>query len=550
MAMSVPKSGYARFMKEGAMHFKGMEEAVSRNIEACMELALQTRSSYGPNGMNKMVINRLEKLFVTNDAASILNELEIQHPAARIIVLAAQMQEKQIGDCTNMVVIFAASLLEQASQLLSMGIKPIEIASGYEQALAKAEEILPKLVIGKAEDLYNVDLVKTYLLPSITSKQAGNHDFVAGLAADACVKIAPKNVHNFNVDNIRICKILGAGVSSSFIANGMVFKRGAEGEVKQATNAKVAIFACPFDLTQTETKGTILMNTADDLLKFSNTEEASVEQKVKEMAEAGVSVVVAAGKFGDLYIHFLNKYKIMGVRLTSKFDLRRLCLTLGAQAQAVICAPPEDSLGKCDNVFIKEIGDTQTVIFDKQSATSKVVTVIVRGSSQSILDDVERAIDDGVNTFKALTKDKRLLAGAGATEIELSRQIQLFGETQSGLEQYSIRKFAAALDVLPKQLAENCGMKTTEALANLYAAHQNGSTYEGIDVLNSKLVDAKEAKIYDLFNGKLWALKLATNAACNILKIDQIIMAKPAGGPTPRGPKAQDEDDDDGAGMA
>ncbi|KAL7076579.1 hypothetical protein ACQ4LE_004861 [Meloidogyne hapla] len=143
-----------------------------------------------------------------------------------------------------------------------------------------------------------------------------------------------------SIDNIRICKILVVGVSSSFIANGMVFKRGAEGEIKQAKNAKVAIFACPFDLSQSETKGTMLMNTADDLLKFSNKEEATVEQKVKDSAEASVSVVVAAGKCGDLYIHFLDKYKIMGVRLTSKFDLRRLCLTLGAQAQAVICAPP------------------------------------------------------------------------------------------------------------------------------------------------------------------------------------------------------------------
>jgi T-complex protein 1 subunit theta len=522
MAMSVPKSGYARFMKEGSMHFKGMEEAVARNIEACTELALQTRSSYGPNGMNKMVINRLEKLFVTNDAASILNELEIQHPAARIIVQAAQMQEKQIGDYTNTVVIFAASLLEQASNLLSMGIKPIEIASGYEQALDKSLEILPKLVIGKAENLYDVNLVKTYLLPSITSKQAGNHKFIAELTANACVKIAPKNIYNFNVDNIRICKILGAGVSSSFISNGMVFKRGAEGEIKQAKNAKIAIFACPFDLTQTETKGTILMNTADDLLNFSSTEEATVEQKVKDMAEAGVSVVVAAGKFGDLYIHFLNKYKIMGVRLTSKFDLRRLCLTLGAQAQAIICTPPQESIGTCDDVFIKEIGDTQTVIFDKQTENSKVATIIIRGSSQSILDDIERAIDDGVNTFKALTKDNQLLAGAGATEIELSRQIQLYGETQSGLEQYSINKFAIALNVFPKQLAENCGMKTTEALTNLYVSHQNGSTHEGIDVLNAKFVDAKAAGIFDLLNGKLWALKLATNAACSILKIDQV----------------------------
>lgn len=549
MAMSIPKSGYSRFMKEGAMHFKGMDEAVKRNIEACIELSSQTRSAYGPNGMNKMVINRLEKLFVTNDAVTILNELEVEHPAARIIVLAAQMQEKQIGDCTNTVVIFAASLLEQASQLLDMGIKAIEIASGFELALTKAEEILPKLVIAKADDLHNLAKVKNYLYSSIMSKHAENYELIADLVAKACVQIVPKNAANFNVDNIRICKVLGAGVASSYVTNGMVFKRGAEGEVKQAQNARVAIFACPFDLTQTETKGTVLMNTADDLLKFSKTEESEVEQQVKQIADAGVNVVVAAGKFGDLYIHFLNKYKIMGVRLTSKFDLRRLCLTLGAQAQARISTPTANAIGHCDNVFIKEIGDTQVVVFDKKVESGKVATIIVRGSSQSLLDDIERAIDDAVNTYKALTKDCRLLPGAGSTEIELARQIEEFGEKQSGLQQYAIKRFGHALDVFPKQLAENAGLKSTEALSDLYAAHQKGSTNEGIDVLNSKFVDASKSGIFDLFNGKLLALKLATNAACSILKIDQIIMAKPVGGPTPRGPKGQDEDDDE-AGMA
>ena len=238
-------------------------------------------------------------------------------------------------------------------------------------AYEKAAEILPKLVVEKAENLNDLEQVRKYLKSSIMSKQFEHYDLIADLVAKACVQIVPKNQSNFNVDNIRICKILGSGVANSTIQNGMVFRRGAEGEIKKASNARVAVFACPFDLTQTETKGTVLMNTADDLLQFSSTEESEVENQVKALADNKVSVVVAAGKFGDLYLHYLNKYNIMGVRLTSKFDLRRLCRTLGAQAQARICSPNVELLGQCDEVYLKEIGDTEVVVSTRPARAAK-----------------------------------------------------------------------------------------------------------------------------------------------------------------------------------
>jgi len=353
------------------------------------------------------------------------------------------------------------------------------------------------------------------------------------------------------VDNIRVLKIIGSGIGSSFVQNGMVFKRGAEGEIKKASNARIVIFACPFDLTQTETKGTVLMNTADDLLQFSHTEEAEVESQVKALADAGVTVVVAAGKFGDLYNHFLNRFGIMGVRLTSKFDLRRLCIVTGAQAQSRICAPAAEAIGQCDEVYVKEIGDTQVVVFEKQGEIGKIATLVIRGSSQAVMDDAERSIEDAINVYKALTKDNQLLPGGGAVEIELARVVRGIGEKCSGLEQYAIGKFAAALEVFPKQLAENAGLKPGEALARLYAIHQkDGAKSTGVNVLTGLLGDMTEANIFDLYNGKLTALKLAVNAACTVLQIDQIIMAKPVGGPKPRGPGAQDEDDPMDAGMA
>ncbi|WKY06351.1 hypothetical protein Q1695_006504 [Nippostrongylus brasiliensis] len=545
MAMNIPKSGYNRFMKEGAQHFKGTDEAVLRNIDACVELASQLRSAYGPNGMNKMVINHIEKLFVTNDAATILKELEIQHPAAKIIIMASQMQEKQVGDNTNTVVILAAALLEHAAQLISMGLTPQEVAAGYEKAAEKALEILPSLVLKEATDLRDIAMVKKFLRSAITSKQYDNEETIADLVAKACVLTVPKNSFNFNVDNIRICKILGSGVNTSMVMNGMVFKRGAEGEVKSVQNARVAVFTCPFDLTQTETKGTVLIENAEELMSFSKGEESEVESQVKALADAGVQVVVAAGKFGDLYLHFLNKYKIMGVRLTSKFDLRRLCRTVGAQAQARICAPAVNLLGTCDSVHVKEIGEENVVVFDNKGERGNVATVIIRGSSQSRIDDVERAVDDAVNTYKALTKDGRLLAGAGAVEIELARQIESFGEKCAGLEQYAIKKFAYALETLPKSLAENAGMNATDILTKLNAAHEAGQQNAGIDIWKHEIMDAGENCIFDLYAGKKLAIKLATDAAATILKVDQIIIAKQAsGGPKPRGPKPQDEDDD------
>ncbi|KAJ1367654.1 T-complex protein 1 subunit theta [Parelaphostrongylus tenuis] len=411
-----------------------------------------------------------------------------------------------------------------------MGLTPQEVAAGYEQAADKALEIMPNLVVKEATDLRDLSMVKKFLRSAITSKQYDNEEIIADLVAKACVQTVPKNSYNFNVDNIRICKLLGSGVSSSMVMN---------------ENARIAVFTCPFDLTQTETKGTVLIENAEELMGFAKGEESEVESQVKGLADNGVQVVVAAGKFGDLYLHFLNKYKIMGVRLTSKFDLRRLCRTVGAQAQARICAPPVNLLGKCDSVYVKEIGDENVVVFENKGEKGNVATILIRGSSQSRIDDVERAVDDAINTYKALTKDGKVLPGAGAVEIELARQIENYGEKCPGLEQYAIKKFAYALETLPKCIAENSGMDATDLLTKLNAAHEAGQQNAGIDIWKNDIMDAAENNIFDLYAGKKLAIKLATDAAATILKVDQIIIAKQAtGGPKPRGPKAQDEDDE------
>jgi T-complex protein 1 subunit theta len=544
MAMHVPRGpGFAQMLKEGARHFSGLDEAVMRNIDACKDLADTTKSAYGPYGQNKMVINHLEKLFVTNDAATIIRELEVQHPAAKMLVMASQQQEQECGDGTNFVLVFAGALLENAEQLLRMGLSVTEVIEGYELSCKKALELLPDLVVDKVADIKNREEVVHVIRTAVMSKQYGLEDFLAGLIADACVSVTTPS-GTFNVDNIRICKIAGQGVLSSTAMQGMVFKRCVEGDVTKAENCKVAVYTCPFDIMQTETKGTVLIKTASELMDYSRGEESQVEEQVKSIVEAGCKVVATGGKVGELYLHYANKFGLMIVRVPTKFDLRRLCKSIGATPLPRLTAPTAEEAGFCDQVRVDEIGDTPVIVFKQESNKCPIATIVIRGATDNIMDDIERAVDDGVNAYKALTKDNRLVAGAGATEIELAKLIASYGEKCPGLAQYAIQKFAESLEQLPRALSTNAGIKASEVLSMLYAAHQENKKTAGVDIEAGvpAVKDAVEAKILDLYITKYWAIKFATAAACTVLRVDQIIMAKPAGGPKMKENKEWDDD--------
>ncbi|XP_056910646.1 T-complex protein 1 subunit theta isoform X1 [Takifugu flavidus] len=533
MALHVPKApGFAQMLKDGARHYSGLDEAVFRNIRACKELSHTTRTAYGPNGMNKMVINNLEKLFVTNDAATILRELEVQHPAAKMLVMASHMQEQEVGDGTNFVLVFAGVLLEVAEELLRMGLSVSQLIEGYEKACKKALEILPDCVCSSAKNLHDVKEAASYIRTAVASKQYGNEDFLADLIAEACVSIFPDS-GSFNVDNVRVCKILGCGVTASSVLHGMVFKKEVEGDVTSVKDAKIVVFSCPFDCMVTETKGTVLINNAKELMDFSKGEEVMMEAQVKAIKDAGANVVVAGGKVADMALHYANKYQLMVVRLNSKWDLRRLCKTVQAVALPRMGAPTPEEMGHCDSVYVTEVGDTQVVVFKHEKEDGAISTVVIRGSTDNLMDDIERAVDDGVNTFKLLVRDKRLVPGAGATEIELAKHLTSYGESCPGLEQYAIKKFAEAFEVLPRALAENSGVKATELISKLYATHHEGNKNMGFDIEaeGPAVRDVLECGILEPYLVKYWGIKLASNAAITVLRVDQIIMAKPAGGP-------------------
>ncbi|CAL9049019.1 T-complex protein 1 subunit theta-like [Musa acuminata AAA Group] len=544
MAFGLPGYGIQAMLKEGHKHLSGLDEAVLKNIDACKQLSVITRTSLGPNGMNKMVINHLDKLFVTNDAATIVNELEVQHPAAKILVLAGKAQQEEIGDGANLTISFAGELLQNAEELIRMGLHPSEIISGYTKAINKTIEILDELLEKGSEtmDVRSKEEVVSRMKAAVASKQYGQEDLLCPIIADACIQVCPKNPANFNVDNVRVAKLLGGGLHNSTVIRGMVVKNDAVGTIKRVEKARIAVFAGGVDTSATETKGTVLIQSAEQLENYAKTEEAKVEELIKAVAESGAKVIVSGAAVGDMALHFCERYKLMVLKISSKFELRRFCRTTGAVALLKLSQPSPDDLGYADSISVEEVGGVRVTIVKNEEGGNSVSTVVLRGSTDSILDDLERAIDDGVNTYKAMCRDSRTVPGAAATEIELARKLKEFSLKETGLDQYAIAKFAESFEMVPKTLAENAGLNAIEIISSLYAEHAAGNVKVGIDLEEGVCKDVSTINIWDLYVTKFFALKYAADAACTVLRVDQIIMAKPAGGPKRDPAAGMDED--------
>lgn len=330
---------------------------------------------------------------------------------------------------------------------------------------------------------------------------------------------------------------MGGSLPQSRVVKGMVFGREPDGSVKKAKKAKVGVYACPIDISQTETKGTVLLHNAKEMLDFTKGEETQLEALIKELHDSGLRVVVAGSTVGELALHYLNRYGILLIKILSKFELRRLCRVVGATPLARLGAPMPDEMGSVDVVETLEIGGDRVTVFRQENDATRTATLVIRGATQNHLDDIERAVDDGVNVVKAITRDAKLVPGAGATEMQLVERITAFGERTPGLPQYAIKKYAEAFEVIPRTLAESAGLDATEVLAALYTAHHHAAAGEwtaGVDVENEDgtgTLDAREEGILDLLVSKRWAVQLATEAARTVLSVDQIIVARQAGGP-------------------
>ncbi|EPR59615.1 putative T complex chaperonin [Toxoplasma gondii GAB2-2007-GAL-DOM2] len=556
--MFANRYGLSGLLKEGHRSFTGIDEVTAKNIDACKALTDLTRTSLGPNSLSKLVVTSLGKRIVTAHTSLIVKELEVQHPAAKMLAMAAEMQQQEFGGAVNLLLVFAGQLLAQAEYLLKQGLHPNDVARGYEMAVAKLPAFLEESVCYTLKSLNDEQALAEVLESTVATKPLCTEGRLHKLVAQAAAMVMPpNNPKDFDVENIRVAKLTGGRLSQSVVLKGMVVTRPPSGSVESKQNCKVMVLGCGLECSTTEAKGTVLVHNAEELKNFTKGEERQMEEIIKGIKDAGVEVIIVhGGAISDVAQHFCNKYDILTLKIQSKFETRRLCRALGATAVVRLGVPTPEELGSCLSITVSEISSKKvTNILTKDS---RVCTVVLRGSTPSVLDEAERAIDDAANLVKALTQDPRLVAGAGATEMEMSRKFAAFGATLPGVEQYAVLKFGEAFEMIPRLLAESSGHSGTEALAALHAAHGQGRVHEGVNTdisvsypsfksaaaasAPSLTINAVEKKIYDHHKMKQWALRLGADAALTVLRVDQIIMARPAGGPAPRAPGAPDLD--------
>lgn len=531
-------------LKEGTRHMQGLEDAVYRNIAACRQTAQMTSSSYGPLGLSKLILNAHQRLVLTSDAGAMLREVGIEHPAARILLFAAEQQKREHGDAGGWVCTIAGEFLAMGESLLRMGLAPSQVVEGFEIAAAKAEEALAEMATHSTD-------IRSVIRSVLSGKQYGLDELLTRLVMQA-IEIVDKKLthpadddnHSFNADNVRVIKVMGASLEQSSVIKGMLFNREVEGHIKNAgarkDAVKVAIYACPLGAGRTETKGTVVFGGAAEMLAFNRNEEQLIEADIRAIAEAGVDVVVSGDTISDVAVHFLDAKGILALKVPSKFDLRRLARAIGATPLARMGVPMEEELGHASSVETVEIGSDRCVLFRASDAVGELATIIIRGSSPNQMDAIEKAIDDAVASVRAFRRDPRVLPGAGATEAELSKRIQAFAASCPGISQLAIRKFGDAFDAIPRVLACNAGLDDAEVLAKLHSSSLLGVNIAATEDLTCKPMDTG---ILDLYITKQSALKHAIDATLTILRVDQIIMSKPAGGPAPRAPGPMDVDD-------
>lgn len=534
--------GFQSMLKEGYRHYAGLEEAILRNIDAAKELSQLTRTSFGPNGMKKMVVNHIDKIFVTGDSTTILKESDINHPAAKLIAMASKMQKEDWGDSTNYVVTLAGELLTQAELLIKSGLHPSAIISGFQLGLDSALATLDKSVEKTITDIKTDPLVVEVMSSALASKLPNNYEFFATLLTKACRSILQEKGKRFTADNVRFIKLLGGNVEHATLVPGFVIARSPEGDQKNSVvKAKIACYNCPFDPQGGETKGTVLITKAEDLVKYSSTEEALAEKIVQAIAQAGINVVVVGGSISELCLHYLNKYNIFVLKVQSKFELARLAKTIGAQLIPKIGAPIPEEIGYAELVKVNEVGSTRVTVFEVQSADIKVTTIVLRGATATIMDDIERSLENGVSCFKQILNDTRYVYGAGATEAFLVNKLEEVASKLSGLEQYSCAQFGQAFEVFVRILLENAGLNANEQSSNVITQNVKTPNF-GVNVFKGCIEESATLGVYDNLGSKINAIKLAAYVVLTILRIDQIIVAKPSGGPKPKENKGWDND--------
>ena len=498
-------------------------DALRMNITAGKVLAGIVRTTLGPKGMDKMLVNSLGDVTVTNDGATIMREMEINQPAARMLVETAKKQEDIVGDGTTSVVVIAGELLSKAEELLEDGIATSVVVKGFRNATAKAVELLNKIAID-ADDKDTLKKVAVTAMSGKGSDYAKEH--LADLVVEAALRIEEDG--KSEIDNINIQRVSGDSVEDSFLAEGIVIDKAplSKNMPKEVKDAKIVIMKYPIELKDINTDAKIDITSPDQFEAFLDQEEQMIKDLVNRIIDSGVNVLFCQKGIDDMAEHYLKKAGIMAYKRVKKSDIERISKATGAKLVTDIEDLSEDKLGSAGRVYLNKLFDHE-LTFIEECENPKASSIVLRGSTRYVTEQISRALDDALGVVAATIEEGKVLIGGGACEIDLIKGLRDYGESVSGREQLAILKYAEALEVIPRTLIENAGLDTINLIADLKAAHED-SPFIGINVFTGEVVDMKEAGVIEPLRVKIQALQSAGEASEMILRIDDMIAARNA----------------------
>jgi thermosome len=513
-------------LPEGTIRQRG-RDAQRNNIAAARAVADAVRSTLGPKGMDKMLVDSVGDIVITNDGVTILEEMEIEHPAAKMMVEVAKTQNEEVGDGTTTSVIIAGELLKKAEELLDQEIHPIVITKGFRIAKEEALKILDE--ISKPVSLKDDDLLNKITITAMSGKSAEKvSPKIASLIVEAVKTVAEEINGKIKVDtdNIKRVKKHGASIEETELVKGIVVDKEVvhPGMPKRVKDARIALLDCALEIKETETDAQIRITSPEQMQAFLEQEQKMLRDMVEKIVSVNANVVFCQKGIDDLAQHYLAKKGILACRRVKKSDMEALAKATGARIITNLEDLTQDDLGFAGLVEEKKFGE-EALTFVQDCKNPKAVTILVRGSTEHVTDEADRCVEDAVGAVSSALEVGKVVAGAGAPEAEVARRLRKIAEKYAGREQLAIKAFADALEIVPRSLAENAGLDPVDILAELRAAHEKGKISYGLDLENRKIADAWVLNVVEPLKVKTQAIKSGSEAAEMILRIDDVIAA-------------------------
>ncbi len=511
-------------LKEGSKRETG-KDVQRKNILAARAVADAVRTTLGPKGMDKMLIDGSGDATVTNDGATILREMDIEHPVAKMIVEVAKAQDDEIGDGTTTAVIIAGELLKKAEALIDQGVHPTVIVLGYKQASARAQEVLKEMAVDVSGDR---DMLIKIAQTAMTGKGIEiAMEKLAQISVDAAQAVADKVKKDID-ESVNIVKIPGGRIEDSEINYGIVIEkeRLSPEMPKRLENARILLLEGTLELKKLDTDAKVTITAAKDLASFKEGEEKVLREQVEAIAKAGANVVFCQKGIGTTASHYLARHGIMAARRVKDEEMKMLALATGARIVGDVMQVTEKDLGKAGLVEERKIGKDKQMIFVQDCPNAKAVSIILHGVSEQFLDEMERALDDALNVVLDVIRSGKIVAGGGAPEIRVAERIRQYASTLSGREQLAIRAFADAIEAIPFTLAENAGFDPVDTLVALRSKYGQGLKNYGINIETGEPADMLAEGVVEPLKVKTQAIKSATEAATMVLRVDDVIAAK------------------------